>query len=176
MKLVIIYVCIQQFIIENNSVICGNGNVDIDIDHYMLERDCGRFPSIASSRISNAHDSNRHYPWVVKVMRSNAYLENDNGLHCGGSIITKNIAITAAHCLCGALTKKDFAAEKHIRDKIDCRGGQGKIKDKNNLPNEVTNDNTIKVGAGEKNHRKLIDFQILYAYIHDMYEKSSKPG
>ena len=176
MKLVIIYVCIQKILIENISVICEDGSIDIDMDHFLLERDCGKFPSIASSRISNAHDSNQHYPWVVKVMRSNAYLENKDQGHCGGSVITKNIAITAAHCLCGALTKKDYAAEKHIRDKIDCRGGQGKIKDKNNLPNEVTNDNTIKVGAGEKNHRKLIDFQILYAYIHDTYEDVFKSG
>ena len=117
MKLVIIYVCIQKFIIENISVICDDGNIDIDMDHFMLERDCGKFPSIASSRISNAQDSNRHYPWVVRVTRSNAYLENNEGA-CGGSVITKNSAITAAHCLCGATTEKDYAAEKDIRDKL----------------------------------------------------------
>ena len=147
----------------------GYGEIDIDMDHIKLEPNCGKLPTKSSSRVSNAQDSPQLYPWVVAVSRSNEFMElQDNG--CMGAIITKNSVVTAAHCICGLTSEKDLKAEPHIRDKIVCKGGRGNVQNKNNLPNEVTIDNEIEVGAGDRNYRNLDGFEILYAYVHDEYE------
>ena len=161
---------IFAFILQNTFFKCDNENIKIDIDHIKFEPECGKLPQKASSRISNAEDSDQLYPWVVEVSRSNDYMEIDAN-DCTGSIITKNSVVTAAHCICGLTTKKDLDAEQDIRDKIACKGGRGNIKDVNNLPNEVTSDNEIEIGAGSTNYRNLpFHFDILYAYVHDEYQ------
>ena len=45
--------------------------LDIDSAHLEIEKKCGNIPKTASSRIVNAKESSRHYPWVVRVARIN---------------------------------------------------------------------------------------------------------
>ena len=175
MSLCFIFEFILIFIFKSVSVVHCDGKIVIDIDHLNQEPDCGKLPTIASSRISNAQDSEQHYPWVVQVDRSNEHLEG-KGMLCGGSIITKNSVVTAAHCVCGPISENDYTVEKHVRNKIACKGGKTffrpsllKPKFHKKPPNEVTDDNKIQVGAGDKNHRNLQDFEILYAYVHNEY-------
>lgn len=170
-----IFVVVLAFISKAFTITFGNGNIGIDKDHLRLEPECGKLPAVGSGRISNAKESDRHYPWVVKVERKNDFTEMKETT-CGGSIIRKNVVVTAAHCICGPTAGKDFAATKDIRDKIACKGGKGKSLSKPNLQatlyNEVTNDNKIKVGAGDSNWKNLLlsYYEISFAYVHDEYE------
>ena len=165
----LIYFSIHTYILQSLFFIYGHGEIDIDSDHIRQEPNCGKLPTKSSSRVSNAQDSLQLYPWVVAVSRSNEHMElQDNG--CMGAIITKNSVVTAAHCICGLTSEKDLKAELHIRNKITCKGGRGNVQNENYLPNEVTIDNEIEVGAGDRNYRNLDGFEILYAYVHDEYE------
>ena len=175
MNLCFIFVFILIFIFKSLFVVYCNDKIVIDTDHLNQEPDCGKLPTIGSSRISNAQDSEQHYPWVVEVHRTNEHLEK-KGMLCGGSIITKNSVLTAAHCICGPITEKDYTVEKNVRNKIACKGGKTyfrqsllKPKFQKKSPNEVTDDNKIRVGAGDKNRQNLQDFKILYAYVHNEY-------
>ena len=174
MSMLLIFVEVLVFIFKDFNIIFGNGIIEIDPDHLRIEPECGKIPAIGSSRISNAEESDRHYPWVVLVSRENDFMEIKKGWICGGSIITKNAVVTAAHCICGPSHKKDFTAPKHIRDKIACKGGKRKTvlkpKVQGQLPNEITNDNKINVGGGDSNFQNLQYYEILFAYVHDEYE------
>ena len=85
-----------------------DGTVEIDKDHLQKNPECGYLPEKpenlrASSRISNAEESDRHYPWVISVTRLNPFLPVLPGAttRCAGAIITQTTALTAAHCICG---------------------------------------------------------------------------
>ena len=104
-----------------------------------------------------------HYPWVIGVFRENTYYEGE----CGGSIITMTAAVTAAHCICKS--KKVDTSDPLILSKLQCIGGKGKVIDPNNLPNEITDDNPIKVTAGSMDYRspkKVFLIEYAYDYMH----------
>ena len=98
-----------QDIITGVSVLDDKGSsIDIDDDHKQSNPECGYLPEepkdqSACSRISNAEETNMHYPWVISVTRQHLYDTTDtmsDTRRCGGSIITKNTAVTAGHCIC----------------------------------------------------------------------------
>ena len=156
-----------------------NGAIDVDIDlgHLKREPACGKPPSKVSSRISNAQESEHQFPWVIFVTRLNGNLVGGNSRFCGGTIITKTSAVTAAHCVCGP-GDKDLNSSPAVREKIDCKGGRGNNIDADNLPNEVRqgiNDITVLAGSRNRKSSPLQDhftksFRIAYAYVHDQYE------
>ena len=171
------WLVLLTYIVDNTTLTYGKRrtiNIDIDADHLTREPACGKVPSKASSRISNAIESEQHYPWVVFVVRlnDNHNLPSEKMLNCGGTIITKSSVVSAAHCVCGP-TENDLLLSPDIREKIDCRGGRGNIRDVNNLPNEVREGiNEIRIEAGSRNRKSPFakSFIIGYAYVHDQYE------
>ena len=172
----LLYVCLLPFHFQLFDKIIIVGAVETDEDHLKYETQCGKLPSPVSSRITNAKKAEKHYPWVVLVTRNNEHIEKNKykGLLCGGSIITPNSVITAAHCICGYKPwdyKDIFMVPKAILKKTQCQGGLGKVKDKDNLENEITEVNKITVHAGSKSKKQAnLEFIILYAIVHDEYD------
>ena len=150
----------------------------IDIDHIKIEEQCGQLPKISSGRIANAKESSRHYPWVVRTARLNVYFAKDKHIECGGSIITSNVALTAAHCICGSIDIEDFlpSNDPSILPRLECKGGKGKVKDPNNLPNEITDENELWVGAGSKDIQNPKRFRIAYAFVYNEFDQNANNG
>ena len=143
-----------------------------DTDHLYHEHQCGRLPSLPKSRISNAKETDTHYPWVVEVIRSNQYLQCKE-YRCGGSIITQNSVVSAAHCICGRYDD-DAKSPTDFLKKIKCRGGLGNAKEDGRVVNEITDDNMIKIGAGHIDKRHLKLFDVVNAFVYDEYEEEYK--
>ena len=170
---------LYSYILNDITIINGAIDVDIDTDHLKREPACGKLPSKASSRISNSQESEQQFPWVIFVTRWNTFLVGSQSRMCGGTIITKTSAVSAAHCVCGpGPGDKDLNSSPEVREKIDCKGGRGNNIDANNLPNEVRQGiNDIAVLAGNRNWKSspvqdplTKSFRIAYAYVHDQYE------
>ncbi|XP_050046250.2 chymotrypsinogen A-like [Dermacentor andersoni] len=65
------------------------------VQYGLNEKSCGL--SVPEARIINGEVTSKlHVPWVVIVLR---ILDNFHVRSCGGSIITRNIILTAAHCV-----------------------------------------------------------------------------
>ena len=67
----------------------GNCKQEIDSDHLKQVPTCGEIPKKVSSRITNAKDSDVHFPWVVRVQRE---FEAKEGVWigmCGGTILNE---------------------------------------------------------------------------------------
>ena len=149
-------------------------SVLIDNDHFRQDSACGKLPTVKpTSRISNANEAKIHYPWIVLVLRQNEYTKLKES-NCGGSIITKTTAVTAGHCVCGFMTENDKKAPENTRKKIRCKGGKIKDPVTVGMPNEITVDNRIKVGAGNMDKTKLKWFEILYAHVYTEYDEEFK--
>ena len=170
---------LYSYILNDITIIDGAIDVDIDEGHLKREQACGKLPSKASSRISNSQESEQQFPWVIFVTRWNTFLVGSQSRMCGGTIITKTSAVSAAHCVCGpGPGDKDLNSSPEVREKIDCKGGRGNNIDANNLPNEVRQGiNDIAVLAGNRNWKSspvqdplTKSFRIAYAYVHDQYE------
>ena len=134
---------------------------DIDEDHLKKNPECGStspiyvYPPIyvpSTSRISNAAESPRHYPWVVQVRRENQYLPTKS-IDCGGAIITQQTAITAAHCICG--TSQDLKSEdKDALNALKCIGDKNEDTGEKSKT-QITQFNKITVGAGNIDRTKI---------------------
>ena len=66
--------------VEGISISEEEGSVETDKDHLRKNPECGLLPeesktASASSRISNADEIDKHYPWVISVLRRNAALK-----------------------------------------------------------------------------------------------------
>ena len=87
-------------VVKGISISEEEGSVEIDEDHLRTNPECGLLSeeSQTLSRISNADETDKHYPWVISVRRRNSYMPK-GGADCGGSIITRIHAITASHCI-----------------------------------------------------------------------------
>ena len=146
----------------------------IDIDHIKTEKECGQLPKISSGRIANAKESSRHYPWVVRTARVNIHFRVP--IECSGSIITINVALTAAHCICGSKDVEEFlhSNDPSVLPRLECKGGKGKVKDRINLPNEITDENELWVGAGSKHIRNPKRFRIAYAFVYNEYDENAE--
>ena len=172
-----LYFCLLSYHLQLFDKNINVGAVETDEDHLKYESQCGILPSPVSSRITNAKEAERHYPWVVLVTRNNKHIEKNKytGFECSGSIITPNSVITAAHCICGYIPsdyKEIFMVPKAILKKTECQGGLGKVKNKENLENEITDVNKITVHAGSRSKKEVnLEFTILYAIVYDEYSQ-----
>ena len=156
--------------------------VDIDQDHLRHTPECGDMYSrknkpSAKSRITNAAESDRHYPWVVEIQRNNPHF---NSIHkippntgsCAGSIITKTSAITNAHCICG--TSKIDNAHPDFKY-VECQGGE--TTDLRQPINEirpivdkdgVRNGNEMRAGIGNKDKTEKVEISIMSNRIFEL--------
>ena len=151
-------------VVEGISISEEEGSVEIDKDHLLKNPECGHLPDesqtpSASSRISNAEESKRHYPWVIYVRRVNSVLDRHE--HCGGSIITQITAITASHCICGIPKKDKSSIPDHMKRHVNCLGGITNGQP----PNEVTLKNEIEAWIGDKDKKNQDIVPILVAYV-----------
>ena len=69
---------------------------NVDPDHQAMAPECGqthpRMKRSASTRISNAEQSQYHYPWIISVLRFDERpppATRKSPSLCGGSIITE---------------------------------------------------------------------------------------
>ena len=151
-----------QKIIDGISKSDGSSSVVIDAQHLQKNPECGKISttqtnSPVSSRISNAEETNMHYPWVISVTRQHLYDTTDtmsDTRRCGGSIITKNTAVTAGHCIC-----KSFHYSGHP---FSCKGGKSPDAPPEN---EISPINEIWVGIGSKDITQQIRVDILVAFV-----------
>ena len=150
------------------------GLVEIDPDHLKSNPECGHIPKIPPkpnekscpvSRISNAAQSDRHYPWVIRVWRNSP--PKVLFFECGGAIITQTTALTASHCVCGVT---DIPVE--FRQYHMCRGGDPYAPQPPNEVRDIIKDedgneygNEITVGIGSSNESKLRRIKIERAYV-----------
>ena len=148
-------------------------SIDIDSDHKLKNPECGYLPESlenpsASSRISNAEEANRHYPWVIGVGRQNKLFpkcKNPRQCNvCDGVIITQTAALTASHCICGV----PWMYAKSLKDVdkliLECKGGD--IVNFQVLPpNEVTFLNKLSAGYGSKDRSQQRVVKIRTAYV-----------
>lgn len=151
-------------LVEGISILEEEGSVEIDKDHLLKNPECGQLPEesqtpSASSRISNADESSRHYPWVIYVRRVNSVLGRHE--HCGGSIITQITAITASHCICGIPKKYRLSIPDHMKWHVNCLGGITYGQP----PNEVRIKNKIEARIGDKDKKNQAIIPILVAYV-----------
>ena len=147
-------------------------SIDIDDEHKQKNPECGYLPEnpknpSATSRISNAKEANRHYPWVIKVFRRNNLIPKcKNAMQCdecGGSIITQTAALTASHCICGVPEMYINSMPDVDKQYLECKGGE--IVDFHVFPpNEVTIINILSAGIGSKDisQQRLVDVRIAY--------------
>ena len=150
----------------------SNG-IEFDKDHLKKYPECGVLPTQSSGRISNSLPSEIQYPWVIRVRRKNSF-RNPVATICGGSIITKNTAITSAHCICGVSASYEKESED-IKDKLKCKGKSICFiyldPSANSLENEITKDNdnkpinTITAGVGSENRNEVLEIEIPFAFI-----------
>ena len=148
-------------------------SIDIDDDHEDKNPECGYLPEIsknpsASSRISNAEEANRHYPWVITVMRQNNLIPKCKNVmqcdECAGSIISQTVALTASHCICGVPWMYINSMPDVDKQYLECKGGD--IVDFQVLPpNEVTFINRLSAGIGSKDRSQQRLVKILMAYV-----------
>ena len=143
------------------------GSVKIDQDHLRKNPECGFVSETlearsSSSRISNAEESDKHYPWMIFVVRRNSAVPGFQG-SCGGAIITQKTAITASHCICGV--PEGWPIQPGMEWQADCSGGI--VTDLNLTPsNEVTTFNNLDARIGDKDKRKYQNIlPILTAYV-----------
>ena len=54
--------------------------------------------------------------------------------------------------------------------RLECKGGNGNVNDEYNLPNEITDENTIEVRGGSKDVQSLKPFQIQYSCVHHEFD------
>ena len=141
-------------------------SIDIDEDHLRVVPECGYMPEKpASSRISNAEESDQHYPWMILVIRRNEHVLLGDRLYCGGTIITKTTAITAAHCICGS--NADPNIPPNLLQYTDCIEGRPNTI---NPPNQIRSwnmlhYNEITAGYGNKDRNMLNYIDIIVAYV-----------
>ena len=157
-------------------------SIDIDDEHKQKNPECGYLPEspenqFASSRISNAKEANRHYPWVITVSRQNYYIpkyENpEQRDECAGSIITQTAALTASHCICGVLKRYIDSTSDVDKLYLECIGGD--IVNFQVLPpNEVTDSNILYAGKGSKHRSQQDSVKILMAYVMGSETKSTE--
>lgn len=57
---------------------------------------CGQLQNTLGPRITNGHNANR-WPWHVAIYHR--FNETDFSYQCGGTLISPNIVLTAAHCV-----------------------------------------------------------------------------
>ena len=157
-------------VVEGISISEEEGSVKTDKDHLLKNPECGLLPeesqtASASSRISNADETDKHYPWVISVLRRNSAMP-DIG-YCGGSIITQTTAITASHCICGIPDKYASSIPEDMKWRVHCRGGitSGITGINSQPPNEVRESNEIGVRIGDKDMSNLDTFEVLVAYV-----------
>jgi len=156
-------------VVEGISISEEEGSVKIDEDHLRTNPECGLLPedkqsASASSRISNAEETDKHYPWVISVLRRNSVLHAhvQNGVrYCGGSIITQKTAITASHCICGIPRKYASSIPEHEKRFVNCLGGITYDRP----PNEVRSKNNLEVGVGDKDRTHQVRIPVLVAYV-----------
>ena len=165
--------------IQGVSFLEEEGSVDIDKDHLSSNPECGYVPETPnrlplSSRISNAEESDIHYPWVILVERQNAAIPT---WKCGGSIITQTAAITASHCICGIPGEYADSLSDQAKSRLLCRGGI--ITDIQlidfPLPNKAGSDNPsnlIIVRMGSKDKTKGTKLRMRRAYVMGSENKS----
>ena len=167
-------------LLDENFVREDIGNVKIDEDHLKRNPECGTLlerennPS-SSSRISNSEESDRHYPWMIKVERENSAIDvliDERIIPCGGVIITQTTAITASHCICGEF-RRDYLIslfrlefyEKEIKPWVSCKGGKYARSPPNEVVSNGLNTNKIRVRLGGKDILKLRSIKIRIAYV-----------
>ena len=159
-------------IIEGISKSDGSSSVQIDAQHLQKNPECGKVPKKqtnppVTSRISNAEETNMHYPWVISVRRQN-YYDIDamtNPKRCSGSIITQSTAVTAGHCIC-----RSFDYSGHWQT---CNGGRSSDDDP---VNEISSINKIWVGIGSKDITQQRTVDILVAFVMGSELKSQQFG
>ena len=143
------------------------GSVEIDQDHLQKNPECGFIPEnsearSSSSRISNAEESDKHYPWMIFVLRRNSAMPGfEPG--CGGAIITQKTAITGSHCICGV--PEGSPIRPGMEWQAECAGGM--VTDLNLMPsNEITSFNNLVARIGDKDKQKYQnELPILIAYV-----------
>ena len=167
-------------ILEGVSVDEYKASVVIDKDHLKSNPECGYLPektknAHGSSRIANAEESDRHYPWMILIKRDNAVDKNSG--NCGGAIISQTVAITAAHCICGS----DKDTPDQLRQFTDC--ARGSHRTATNPLNEIWRKqhtqyhNEIIAGVGDKDQRRLIEIDIPIAYVMgDTFQEINAPA
>ena len=167
--------CFSEVDLENlNDVVEGisiseeEGSVKTDKDHLRKNPECGILPeksqtASASSRISNADETDKHYPWVISVLRRNSELQGHIG-YCGGSIITQKTAVTASHCICGIPEQYASSIPEDMKWRVNCRGGINSGITSQPL-NEVRESNEIGYRIGDKDTSNLDAFEIRVAYV-----------
>jgi len=81
---------------------------------------CGRFPRQLTQHTNGAPETSTNHPWVVAIM-----LDQDNDLHCTGSIISSKYILTAAHCMRGMDKSKleIVLGAKNLKDPRNSRRG-----------------------------------------------------
>ena len=84
------------------------------IDCKYLYNECGEVP--VTSTINNGYKVEPHrYPWQVWI------IDDEGGEFCGGSVITENHVMTAAHCLYNKSVEENFiyvTVRTHDTDKV----------------------------------------------------------
>ena len=78
-------------------LLCKNIKLDSFVEVYLFLENCG---VSSANRIVSGNDANEHeYPWQVSLYH------HDYGMHvCGGSLVTNQWVVTAAHCVSGYVT------------------------------------------------------------------------
>ena len=152
----------SAFVDENES------SVEIDKDHLEKNPECGYLPpkstsSAASSRISNAAESDQHFPWMISITRMNKHILGGEEIElCAGTIISQTTAVTSAKCICGA---GSFEIADDLKHHVDCIGGNPEWSNPLNEVRDGENYNKLIAGVGSKDRTKLRKIPILVAYV-----------
>ena len=162
-------------VVEGISISEEEGSVEIDKDHLRKNPECGLLPeksqtASASSRISNADKTDKHYPWVISVLRRNSVIHThiqSGDRYCGGSIITQKTAITASHCICGIPKKHASSIPDYEKRFVNCLGGINYDQPPNEIRSYENNkyENKLVASVGDKDRTHQVIVPVLVAYV-----------